>query len=130
MNAKKIALRFKRIDRAKQAREMKRIGMTTMQIASRLGCSYTTIESDLKKGVELTPISRNTWKLSSVIKPSRPGKYWVTFKEGGNDQFICDLDTILESPSMMGMYWCGPITPPKWNAAEIALERKLREVTK
>lgn len=110
------------------AQKLKDEGFAVDQIAKRLKVCAGTIKQDLKKGPVLKPISRNTWKLFSIIKPSEPGLYWVTFQPVKDPAFTCDIEFLLETRNPESLYWCGPIKPPRYDHEEIEMERKLREV--
>lgn len=129
---RKLAIREKRIKRANQIKELRASGMSLNQIAKKLRVPISTLRYHDKRDV-LKPISRNTWKDASVMMPSKEGTYWIGKKAptGKHLHSIVDLEKALSALALGSFdHWCGPIPFPKYDPAEIELERKLREVTK
>lgn len=129
---RKLAIREKRIKRANQIKELRASGMSLNQIAKKLRIPISTIRYHDKRDV-LKPISRNTWKDGSVMFPTQKGWYWVCYvtEKGIEIPQIVECLSVIAGLGIGSItHWCGPISLPKYDPAEIELERKLREVTK
>lgn len=127
MNKKRIELRKRKFARMQQVKELRATGLSLAKIAMKLKVSEGTVRSDLQRN-EMPPISRNTWKDSRLMIPSKAGYYFLTEFPEDNDPVVCWY--LKKGEIAAHTYWCGPIVPPKYDPAEIELERKLREVTK
>jgi hypothetical protein len=124
----KMKLRLSRAKRATKVRELFAGGMNKSHIAMTMRISNTTVTNDLKSN-GIKAISRNTWKDASVMLPPKEGWYWVCFINGVKIEIpqCVQYLSVLSGISVKAItHWCGPITIPKYDPAEIKMEKQLR----